>query len=255
MRAHQSALSAASRNAFKVSTTMPLLAVAFFSWLLSVPAAPPAGESAADFPLALKTKWTNHLHQEVGEGVHFGPLMAKFAKGKSLDVPVITEVVGSDLINGVKYVRRETRMEGTLWLTEWLRQTANGLVLGKTNDSEQGFEVLMEPPQKMLSPTLKTGESWDWKAPDASVVMQIKVVGPADLTVPAGAFHTTELSHIATFETEGATVTIHQTRWFASGVGYVKQDTETRLGDHMLTHVVLTLEKYEPARTSQPAGD
>jgi hypothetical protein len=43
MRAHQFALSTVRRNAFKVSTTMPLLAVAFFSWLLSVPAAPPGG--------------------------------------------------------------------------------------------------------------------------------------------------------------------------------------------------------------------
>jgi hypothetical protein len=251
---HQFARSTVRRNAFKVSTTMPLLAVAFFSWLLSVPAAPPAAESTVDFPLAFKTKWTDHLHQEMGEGVHFGPLMAKFAKGNSVDVSVITEVVGSDLINGEKYIRRETRVEGTLWLTEWLRQTANGLVLGKTNDSEQGFEVLMVPPQKLLSPTLKAGESWDWKAPDASVVMQIKVVGPADVTVPAGTFHATQLSYDDTIESEGGMVTIRQTRWFAPGVGYVKQDTETRLGDRLLTHVVLTLEKYEPARGAQPAG-
>ena len=43
MRAHQFALSTVRRNAFKVSTTMPLLAVTFFSWLLSVPAAPLEG--------------------------------------------------------------------------------------------------------------------------------------------------------------------------------------------------------------------
>ncbi|MFY9530692.1 MAG: hypothetical protein WBC04_24215 [Candidatus Acidiferrales bacterium] len=255
MRAHQSdALSTVRRNAFKVSTIMPLLAVAFFPWLLSVPAAAPAAESAVDFPLAFKTKWTDHLHEETGEGVHFGPLMAKFAKGNSVDVPVITEVVGSDFINGGKYIRLEARMGGILWLTEWLRQTPSGLLLGKTIDAEQGQEVLMVPPQKLLSPTLKAGESWDWKAPDAPVVMQIKVVGPADLTVPAGTFHTTELSYDATIETEGGMVTIRQTRWFAPGVGYVKQDTETRLGDRMLTHVVLTLEKYEPARGAQPAG-
>ena len=83
---------------------------------------------------------------------------------------------------------------------------------------------------------------------NAPVAMQIKVVGPADLTGPAGTFHTTELSYDVTVETEGGMITIRQTRWFAPGVGYVKQDTETRLGDHMLTHVVLTLEKYEPAR-------
>jgi hypothetical protein len=237
-----------------VSTTLPLLAVTFFSWLLSVPAAPSAAESAVSFPLAFKTKWTNHLHQEMGEGVHFGPMFAKFAKGNSVDVAVITEVVGSDVVNGDKYIRRETRVKGILWLTEWLRQTPNGLLLGKSSDAEQGQEVPMVPPEKLLSPTLKAGESWDWKAADGSVVMQTKVVGPADLTVPAGTFHTTEISNDATVEIEGGMITIRQTSWFASGVGYVKQDTETRLGDRLLTHTVMTLEKYEPAQGAQPAG-
>jgi uncharacterized protein DUF3108 len=171
-----------------------------------------------------------------------------------VDVSVTTEVTGSDLINGEKYMRRETRVKGTLWLTEWLRQSPNGLLLGKSTDSEQGQEVLMEPPEKVLSPTLKAGEMWDWKAADASVVMQIKVIGPADLTVPAGTFHTTEISYDAAFETEAGIITVRQTSWFASGVGYVKQETGNRLGDHLLSHMVFTLEKYEPARGAQPAG-
>jgi len=112
----------------------------------------------------------------------------------------------------------------------------------------------MEPPEKVLSPTLKAGESWDWKAADAAVGMQIKVIGPADLTVPVGTFHTTEISYDATFETEGGIITVRQTSWFVSRVGYVKQETENRLGDHMLSHVVLTLEKFEPAPGTQPAG-
>jgi DUF3108-like len=255
MPAHQFALSSVSRNAFKVSRLMPLLAVIFFCWLLSVPAAPPAADSAVDFPLAPKTKWTNHLHQEMGEGVHFGPLMSKLAKGNSLDVSVITEVVGSDLINGEKYMRRETRMKGTLWQTEWLRQTPNGLLLGKSMDAEAGDEVLMVPPEKLLSPNLKAGESWEWKAADASVVVQFKVVGPADLTVPAGTFHAIEVSYHATYQIEGGMITVRQTSWFTSGVGYVKQDTESRLGDHLLSHVVFTLEKFEPVPAAQPVGD
>jgi hypothetical protein len=145
-------------------------------------------------------------------------------------------------------------MKGTLWQTEWLRQTPNGLLLGKSLDAEQGQEILMEPPEQLLSSTMKTGESWDWKAADASVVMQIKVVGPAELTVPAGTFYTTQVSYDAKVEIEGGTITIRQTSWFVSGVGYVKQDTQTRLGDRLLTHVVLTLEKYEPAPGAQPAG-
>jgi hypothetical protein len=83
--------------------------------------------------------------------------------------------------------------------------------------------------------------------------MHIKVVGQADLTVPEGTSHTTQVSYDATYEIECGTITVRQTSWFVSGVGYVKQDTETRLGDRMLTHVVLTLEKYEPAPTAQPA--
>jgi hypothetical protein len=251
----QAALPALRRNAFKVGITMPLLAAVFLPCLLSVRASAPDAESGVGYPLALRTKWTYHLHEEVGTGVHFGPTMAKFAKGDSLDVPVITEVVGSDLINGEKYTRLESRIADTRWLTEWFRQTASELLRGKAIDFEEGEEVsLMVPPQKLLSRTLKSGESWDWKTQDGATVMQIKVVGPADLTVPAGKFHTTQLSYDLEFKTEIGIVTVGQTRWFASGVGYVKQDTETRLGDHMLSHVVLTLQKYEPAQGGQSMG-
>jgi hypothetical protein len=232
-------------------TVLLLIFLGGFLLSLAHAARPAAVPGQLDFPLAPKTKWTNHLHQEMGEGVHFGPQMSKFANGNSLDVSVITEIVGSDLINGEKYMRRESRMNGTLWQTEWLRQTANGLLLGKTMDAEGGDEVLIVPPEKLLSPTLNAGESWDWKAADASAVTQIKVVGQADVTVPAGSFHATEISYDNTVEIEGGMITARQTSWFVSGVGYVKQDTETRLGDHLLGHVVFTLEKFEPVAAAR----
>ena len=244
------------RHTFKAGINMALLAVAFSSCLLSGRAAAPAAESASDFPLALGTKWTDHLHEEIGTGVHFQGILEKFDKGNTLDAAVITEVVGSDLINGEKYIRLESRMEGTPWLTQWLRQTASGLVLSKTINFEQGPEVtLMVPPQKLLSPDLKAGESWDWKTKDAALVMRIKVVGPAAITVPAGTFHATQLSYDATVQTQIGSITVEQRRWFVPGVGYVKQDTETRLGEHLLSHVVLTLEKYEPGPGAQPGRD
>jgi hypothetical protein len=171
-------------------------------FLLLAQAAPPA-PADVNYPLALHTKWTDRLHQEVGEGVHFGDAMAKLAKGNSVDFVVISEVVGSDVINGGKYVRVESRRSGEPWLTAWYLQTANGLLLGKTIDAEGGQEMLMVPPQKLLSTTLKAGESWDWKASDASVVMHIKVVGSADVKVPAGAFHTTQLNSVVTAESDG----------------------------------------------------
>ena len=239
------------RRAAKALRPLIFLLGGFF--LSQARAAPPAAApGGVDFPLALTARWTYHLHEELGEGVHFGDFLAKLAKGNSADAAVITEVVGSDVINGEKYVRLESRLNGTLWLTEWYRQTASGLLLGKRFDAEGGQELLMVPPQKPLSSTLKAGESWDWKPPDSPAAVQSRVVGPADVTVPAGAFHTTQLSHVLTLKTEGQPITSRQTFWFAPGVGYVKQDTETRLGDHLLMHVVLTLEKYEPGRGVQP---
>jgi hypothetical protein len=169
--------------------------------ILLAHAAPPA-PAGANFPLALHTTWTFHIHQEVGAGVHFGDALAKLAKGSSVDFVVISEVVGSDVINGEKYVRVESRRSGEPWLTGY-DQTGNGLLLGKTIDAEGGQEMLMVPPQKLLSTTLKAGESWDWKASDASVVMHIKVVGSADVKVPAGAFHTTQLNSVVTAESDG----------------------------------------------------
>src|SRR5580658_2616567 len=251
----RAALPAPRPNAFKVGITTPLLAVVFFSCLLSARAAAPAAESAADFPLTLRTKWTDHIHEEIGTGVHFQGMLQKYDKGKTLDATVITEVAGSDVINGEKYIRLESRMEDTPWLTQWLRPTAGGLLLGKTIDFEQGEDVtLMVPPQKLLSPDLKAGESWDWKTTDAAMVMHIKVVGPADIEVPAGTFHTTQLSYDVTVQTETGLITVRQTRWFAPGVGYAKQDSEIHLGEHLLSHVVLTLEKYEPAQGAQIMG-
>jgi hypothetical protein len=52
-----------------------------FVLYMAYAARPAAVPGQVDFPLAPKTKWTNHLHQEMGEGVHFGPLWSKFVKG------------------------------------------------------------------------------------------------------------------------------------------------------------------------------
>lgn len=70
--------------------------------------------------------------------MHFGDALAKLAKGNSVDFVIISEVAGSDMINGEKYVRVESRRSGDPWLTGWYVQTANGLLLGKTIDAEGG---------------------------------------------------------------------------------------------------------------------
>jgi len=198
-----------------------------------------------DYPLAPGTRWIFHFHEELGQGVHFNGLLVKFAKGEVLDATVVSEVTGTDTFNREEYVRVDYRVGGELWLQEWYRFGKDGLFHGKSLDHDSGAETLMVPQQKLLSPKLMTGESWTWKASNAPVRMQVKVVGPATITVPAGTFQTTEISYDTTVQVEGNTVNVRQNRWFAAGVGYVKQETMTLMGKRMINNVILTLERFE----------
>jgi len=116
--------------------------------ILLARAAAPA-PTGTNYPLALHTKWTDHLHQEVGEGVHFGEALTKLAKGNSVDFVVISEVVGSDVINGQKYVRVESRRSGEPWLTAWYLQTADGLLLISAPTQAADIELSFEQPLRV----------------------------------------------------------------------------------------------------------
>ena len=220
--------------------------------LLSTAAASPQSRYSPDFPLAPNTRWTYHVHMEVGEAAHFNEPDARLAKGNSLDTSLISQVMGTDFIGALKYARVESTRNGRIYFTEWDRLGPEGLMVGRTIDHDEGETTVMTPPQKILSPTLKPGESWEWKAFRAPVSLHVSVVGPDKVTVPMGTFDAVRVLHVLTADSQIGTVIIRQTRWFVAGVGYVKQDTEARLGDHMLSRNVMTLEKFEAG--TMPGG-
>ncbi len=212
--------------------------------LLSGP--PPAPSDSLAYPLALHTRWTYHMRQEFAPGVHPSPAdMPLLTKGNVLDTTVVSEVVGSDTIGGVTYSRVESRHDGRLWMTEWMRLSPDGLFLGKTN--EDGDPTVFTPPQKILSPRLAPGESWTWKAADAPVNIQVRVVGKEATTVPAGQFDAVKTIHEATMVLPQASVHSVNSRWFSSGVGYVRQDTETSAGGRQLSRTQLQLTAFSGA--------
>jgi photosystem II stability/assembly factor-like uncharacterized protein len=191
------------------------------------------------YPLAINTRWNYQMREEFGPGVHLDEPDAPPLKGSVLETTLISEVAGFDMIGGARYARVESRMDGKLWMTEWYRLTPEGLFVGKTN--EDGRQVVMTPPQKLLSPTLASGESWTWKAPDAPVTITVRVVGRETTEVPAGKFETTRMAAEMTMALPEATVHASQSRWFSPGVGYVRMETETHAGDRFLTRTWLTL--------------
>ena len=200
--------------------------------------------SSLDYPLALKTRWTYHLHQENGEGVHFGEDLGALAKDNVLDASVISEVAGVETIGGHSYTRVESRINGKPWLFEWERISPEGLLVGKTREQE-GQEVIMEPEQKRLSGTLRPGAFWDWQAKNAPIKFHYSVVGPATVDVPAGHYQGIHLTTTGTVQAPFGKVDIRQETWFVPGVGIAKQETDTSVQEHKLSGVLLTLEKFE----------
>ena len=200
--------------------------------------------SSLDYPLALKTRWTYHLHQENGEGVHFGEDLAALAKDNVVDASVISEVAGVETIGGHSYTRVESRINGKPWLFEWERISPDGLLVGKTREQEEQ-EVMMQPEQKRISATLRPGTFWDWQAKNAPIKFHYTVVGPGAVDVPAGHYQGVHLTATGTVQAPFGRVDIRQETWFVPGVGIAKQETETSVQEHKLSGVRLTLEKFE----------
>ena len=232
-----------------LTTIVVTLAVAsvFAAYPPSAPrAASPHPAAVVDYPLALHTRWTYHLRHEVGPGVHFDDEYAGLAKGNVLEDTAISEVAGVDRIGNLPYMRVEYRRSRGLWLTEWYRAAAESLFLGKTFEAETGNETLMVPPQKVLTRALRAGEAWTWQASDAPVKIRVNVKGTSEVTVPAGTFSATEIAYVLTMPTQGGMARAEQIRWFVPGIGWVKQESRTRIGTRLVTHVTVTLEKFEP---------
>ena len=231
---------------------MNLRATSFTIWALaSLSGLTPAASDAPEYPLAMNTRWTYHLREEFAPGVHpSAPGDAMLLKGNVLDTTLVSEVVGTDTIGRVKYSRVESRYGGRLWMTEWLRLTPEGVFLGKTDENDN--PIVLTPPQKILSARLAPGESWAWKASDARVNIQVRVVGKEAANVPAGKFHAVKTTHDVTVVLPQATIHSTNARWFSKGVGYVRQDTETYQGDRLLSRIQLTLTAFEAPSSATP---
>lgn len=223
---------------------MVFVAAAFASMASAQVASAPAGPQ---YPLAMKTRWTYDMRQEFGPGVHPSGPDAALVKGNVLETTLVSEVAGSDMIGGMRYTRVESRHDGRLWMTEWLRLTPEGLFLGKTN--EDGKETLMVPPQKILSQRMAAGEAWTWKASDAPVNIRAQVAGKEATVVPAGTFNATKIVHELSMVLPQATVRVTNSRWFSPQVGYVRQESEVHAGDRLLTRTQLRLVAFDAAQS------
>ena len=176
-----------------------LLAVAGAGLTSEAPAAaPPPG---AYFPLAPGWIWTFRTHG--------GP-------------DVTMRVSGRHTVDGQVCGVIETVINGFVTQAECYRVTADGVYAYQR--SYPAGTVVLTPPQPVMTAPVRAGRTWRWngRLGDQEVTMDFTWAQEEPVTTPAGTFKAMQL-YFAT--APGSEMQLQTWRWFAAGVGMVKEDT------------------------------
>jgi hypothetical protein len=165
------------------------------------------------------------MTEEIGKGLSI-PGAKLDADGK-IRLPVLYRINGTENVQGKDLLKFEMHRDGVITNTDLITVDENGITCWARVNLD-GQLVKLDPPQKMIAAPLKKGVRWDFngQAGEESVRQHYEIVGEEDVSVPAGKFHT---FRIYGEQTSPSRMTID--RWFATGVGIVKDVTALR-GDN-----------------------
>ncbi len=116
----------------------------------------------------------------------------------------------------------EMIVNGAITQRECYRVTADGVYAYQR--SYAAGTLVLEPPQRMLAAPVTVGKTWQWvgRVGEHDVVMDYTWARRETTAVPAGRFSTMQLYFEGNIAPQ---VRIQSWRWFAPGVGMVKEDS------------------------------
>jgi hypothetical protein len=196
----------------RISFVEKVCAVIYFFGVSFVLAAPIV-------PTAPGTGWRYNMTEEVGKGVDFSNAKAD-ADGK-IRLSVLYRVEGTENVDGKDLLKFEMYRAGTITNTDLLSVDDHGIICWARINLD-GELIKFNPPQTMIAAPLKKGAGWDFngQAGELKVRQHYDVLGEEEIDVPAGKFRA---YRIHGEQTEPSRMTID--RWFAPGVGIVKDVT------------------------------
>jgi hypothetical protein len=174
------------------------------------------------------------MTEETGENFRIEGLARDENK---IEVPAVYRRSGTRELDGQTLLAFEMHRTGSLTNTELLKVDEHGVVCVARIDLN-GDVTKLNPPQIVVPPLVK-GTTWDYDTEigGAKVHQHCAISGEEDVDLAAGKFHAFK---IRIEQTEPNPFT--EERWFASGVGIVKDVTETRTADgELLKRVTLEL--------------
>jgi len=197
-------------------------------------------------PTADGTTWRYDMTQEAGE--EFGFSDVKPGPDGKVHSLAIYRLSGTQDFEGKNLLKFEMHRDGMVATTELATVDDHGIAIAARID-QYGDLTRLDPPQITVSAPLKTGATWQFegKVGDTIAHQEYKVIGEEDIDLPAGKFHA---FHIHAEQTAPLQMTID--RWFATGVGIVKDVTEIRMSDgDLLRRISLEL-KEKPKVAARP---
>jgi hypothetical protein len=170
-------------------------------------------------PTAPGTGWRYNMTEEIGKGLNVSNVKAD-ADGK-IRVPVLYRLEGTEDLDGKDLLKFEMHRAGTITNTDLLSVDDHAIVCWARINLD-GELVKFSPPQTMIAAPLKKGAGWNFngQAGELKVQQHYDVVTEEKIDVPAGKF---QAFRIHGEQTSPNRMTID--RWFAPGVGIVKDVT------------------------------
>ena len=180
-------------------------------------------------PVEEGTTWTYNSSEETG-GPGAGPAVSS----------VTTVTVGRQTFDGKEFLKFETRSDDSLVKTELMTLDDKGLVC-HARGAKDGRIAKLDPPQVLVPPALKVGDSWDSDGEVAGMEMlqHFSVASEELVRTAAGSFRALRI-HCS----ESSVMSVALDRWFVAGVGFIKETTVVRgPTGGLLQRATLELEK------------
>ena len=190
--------------------------------------------------------WKYIMTEEAGEGFRFSG--SQPGPGTKIHTAVIYRIDGTREVEDKKLLEFGMHRNGRVTNTDLLTVDQQGILCWARVD-EKGDLIKLSSPQTMVANPLRTGLTWNFEGEVAQTKVEqaYRVVGEEDIAVPAGKFH---VFHIHGEQKAPGPMVID--RWFASGIGIVKDVTETRSDTgEMLRRISLELAE-EPRIAPRP---
>ena len=173
-------------------------------------------------PTAPGTGWRYKMTEEPGKGLRI-PNSKADATG-TVRVSVLYRIAGTENIDEKEFLKFEMHRAGVVTNADLLSIDERGIACPARINLD-GELIKLNPPQTIVATPMKRGTSWnfDGQIGEMKVHQHYEVAEENDIEVPAGEFHA---FHIHGEQTSPSRMTID--RWFAIGIGIVKDVTTMR---------------------------